>query len=93
MGARTRGFANNVLTAGKLDATDISGVVPNSNVNNTSVSGVTSLPPSVGTAIASVSSNPSAPEATGVIWYNTSDERFKIAPSISAWHSGANLGS
>ena len=28
MGARTRGFANNVLTAGKLDASDgLSGVV------------------------------------------------------------------
>ena len=62
MGARTRGFANNVLTAGKIDASDgLSGVVPNSNVNNTSVSGVTSLPPSVGSGIASVSSNPAAP--------------------------------
>ena len=43
MGARTRGFANNVLTAGKIDASDgLSGVVPKSNVNNTSVAGVTS---------------------------------------------------
>ena len=68
MGARTRGFANNVLTAGKIDASDgLSGVVPNSNVNNTSVSGVTSLPPSVGSGIASVSSNPAAPVATGII--------------------------
>ena len=88
MGARTRGFANNVLTAGKIDASDgLSGVVPNSNVNNTSVSGVTSLPPSVGSGIASVSSNPAAPVATGIIWYNTSDERFKVAAVSKAFAS------
>ena len=88
MGARTRGFANNVLTAGKIDASDgLSGVVPNSNVNNTSVSGVTSLPPSVGSGIASVSSNPAAPVATGIIWYNTSDERFKVAAVSKAFSS------
>ena len=92
MGARTRGFANNVLTAGKIDASDgLSGVVPNSNVNNTSVSGVTSLPPSVGSGISSVSSNPPSPAATGIIWYNTSDERFKIAANLEAWSSGAPL--
>ncbi len=89
MGARTRGFANNVLTAGKIDASDgLTGNLPNSNVNNTSVSGVTSLPPSVGSGIASVSSNPAAPAATGIVWYNTVDERFKIAASIDAWSSG-----
>ena len=92
MGARTRGFANNVLTAGKIDASDgLTGNLPNSNVNNTSVSGVTSLPPSVGSGIASVSSNPAAPAATGIVWYNTADERFKVAPNLQAWSSGANL--
>ena len=92
MGARTRGFANNVLTAGKIDTSDgLSGAISNSNVNNTSVSSVTSLPPSVGSAIASVSSNPSAPESTGIIWYNTTDERFKIAVTAEAWHSGGPL--
>lgn len=92
MGARTRGFANNVLTAGKIDTSDgLSGVVPNSNVNNTSVSGVTSLPPSVGSGIASVSSNPAAPVASGIIWYNTTDERFKVAAVSKAWSSSSNL--
>jgi len=92
MGARTRGFANNVLTAGKIDTSDgLTGSISNSNINNTSVSGVTSLPPSVGSGIASVSSNPAAPAATGIIWYNTTDERFKIAANLEAWHSGASL--
>jgi len=49
MGAITRGFANNILSSGTVDATDgLTGTIPASNINNTSVSAVTTTPATVG---------------------------------------------
>ena len=42
MGARTRGLANNVLSSGKLDATDaISGTIAAGNIANASLDNAT----------------------------------------------------
>ena len=61
MGARTRGFANNVLTSGKLDATDgLTGNLASANFANATVTNVEELPPAVGSAISSVAGNPAA---------------------------------
>jgi len=92
MGARTRGFANNVLTSGKLDATDgLTGNLAATNFANATVTNIEELPPAVGSAISSVAGNPAAPVAEGKIWYNTSTDSFNIAPVLEAWSSGANL--
>jgi len=37
------------------------------------------------------SSDPSSP-LEGEIWYNTTSQKLKLTPRISAWSSGANLG-
>jgi hypothetical protein len=92
MGARTRGFANNVLTSGKIDATDgLTGNLASANFANATVTNVEELPPAVGSAISSVAGNPAAPVAEGKIWYNTSTDTFNVAPVLEAWSSGANL--
>jgi len=92
MGARTRGFANNVLTSGKLDATDgLTGNLASTNFANATVTNIEELPPAVGSTISSVAGNPAAPVAEGKIWYNTSTDSFNIAPVLEAWSSGANL--
>jgi len=92
MGARTRGFANNVLTSGKLDATDgLTGNLASTNFANATVTNIEELPPAVGSTISSVAGNPAAPVAEGKIWYNTSTDSFNIAPVLEAWSSGAPL--
>src|SRR6056300_823913 len=92
MGARTRGFANNVLTSGKLDATDgLTGNLASTNFANATVTNIEELPPAVGSAISSVAGNPAAPVAEGKIWYNTSTDSFNIAASIGAWSSAGSL--
>src|SRR5210317_1673070 len=92
MGARTRGFANNVLTSGKLDATDgLTGNLASTNFANATVTNVEELPPAVGSSISSVAGNPAAPVAEGKIWYNTSTDSFNVAANIAAWSSGGNL--
>ena len=91
MGARTRGFANNVLTSGKLDATDgLTGNLASTNFANATVTNIEELPPAVGSAISSVAGNPAAPVAEGKIWYNTSTDSFNIAAPLAAWSSGSN---
>ena len=90
MGARTRGFANNVLTSGKVDATDgLTGNLASANFANATVTNVEELPPAVGSAISSVAGNPAAPVAEGKIWYNTNTDSFNIAATLEAWSSGA----
>src|SRR6056300_73753 len=92
MGARTRGFANNVLTSGKLDATDgLTGNLASTNFANATVTNIEELPPAVGSAISSVAGNPAAPVAEGKIWYNTNTDSFNIAASIGAWSSAGSL--
>src|SRR5210317_1412937 len=90
MGARTRGFANNVLTSGKLDATDgLTGNLASTNFANATVSNVEELPPAVGSAISSVAGNPAAPVAEGKVWYNTITDSFNIAANLEAWSSAS----
>jgi len=92
MGARTRGFANNVLTSGKIDATDgLTGNLAATNFADATVTNVEELPPAVGSAISSVAGNPAAPVAEGKIWYNTSTDSFNIAANLEAWSSGSPL--
>ena len=77
MGAITRGFANNILSSGTVDATDgLTGTIPASNINNTSVSAITSMPATVGDFVQSVASDPS-PATAGDVWYNTTSGTFK----------------
>jgi hypothetical protein len=93
MGTRTRGLANNILTGGTIDATDgLSGAIPSSNINNNSVSAVTSMPASVGDFIQSVASDPS-PATVGDVWYNNATYAFKLASVTTAgtWASGGNM--
>jgi len=93
MGARTRGLANNILANGTIDATDgLSGTIPASNVNNTTISSVTSLPSSVGDFIQSVASDPS-PATQGDVWYNNASYAFKLAAVTTSgtFASGGSL--
>jgi len=95
MGTRTRGLANNILSNGTIDATDgLSGTIPASNVNNTTISSVTSFPSSVGDFIQSTASDPS-PATVGDVWYNNTTYAFKLATvtTAGAWTSGGNVGS
>ncbi len=90
MGARTRGLANNVLTSGKLDATDaISGVIPASNIANASLTSATTYG-SVTGGIPAVSSDPPSP-SEGDIWYNTTTGKIRFRAQAGAWASGGNL--
>ena len=90
MGARTRGLANNVLTSGKLDATDaVSGVIPASNIANASLTSATSYG-SVTGGVPQVASDPPSP-AEGDIWYNTTSGQIKFQAVVKAWATGNNL--
>ena len=91
MGTIKRAFANNILTSGKLNATDLSGTIPASNIDNTTVSAVTALPSAVGDAIESTATDPVSP-TEGQIWYNSSEGKLKIYGLVAAvWSSGGNL--
>ena len=90
MGARTRGLANNVLTSGKLDATDaISGVIPANNIANASLTSATTYG-SVTGGIPAVSSDPPSP-SEGDIWYNTTTGKIRFRAQSGAWATGGNL--
>ena len=90
MGARTRGLANNVLSSGKLDATDaVSGVIPASNIANASLTSATSYG-SVTGGVPAVASDPPSP-AEGDIWYNTSSGQIKFRATVQAWASGGSM--
>jgi len=90
MGARTRGLANNVLSSGKLDATDaVSGVISASNIANASLTSATSFG-SVTGGVPAVASDPPSP-AEGDIWYNTTSGQIKFRATVQAWSTGGNL--
>jgi hypothetical protein len=89
MGAITRGIANNVLGTGEIDATDgVNGVIPASNVNNTSFGSVTALPALAGT-ITTVAGDPPAP-SEGQVWYNSVAGALKYYGYSRAWATGGN---
>jgi hypothetical protein len=91
MGTIKRTFANNILTSGKLDATDLFGTIPASNIDDTTVSAVTALPSAVGDAIESTATDPVSP-SEGQLWYNSSEGKLKIYGLVAdAWASGGNL--
>jgi hypothetical protein len=91
MGTIKRTFANNILTSGKLDATDLFGTIPASNIDDTTVSAVTELPSALGDAIESTATDPASP-SEGQLWYNSSEGKLKIYGLVAAaWSSGGNL--
>jgi len=90
MGVITRGIANNVLGTGEIDATDgVNGVIPASNVNNTSFGSVTALPALSGT-ITTVAGDPPAP-SEGQVWYNSVDGALKYYGFAGSWASGGTM--
>jgi len=91
MGSLKQNLANNILSGGKFDATDLSGTVPASNVNNDSLTNLTTFSPSLGDTIKSVASDPS-PATEGDFWYNTTTGALKGYAQIKAWSSGGNMG-
>jgi len=90
MGARTRGLANNVLTGGKIDATDgVSGVIDEANIANASLTSATTFG-SVSGGVPAVASDPS-PAAEGDIWYNTTVGKLRFVAKVASWATGGNL--
>ena len=90
MGARTRGLANNVLTSGKLDATDaIDGVIAADNIANASLTSATTYG-SVTGGVPAVSSDPPSP-SEGDIWYNTTTGKIRFRSQIGAWATSNNM--
>src|SRR6056300_781106 len=87
MGARTRGLANNVLSSGKLDATDaISGTIAADNIANASLDNATTYG-SVTGGVPAVASDPPSP-AEGDIWYNTTTGALKFRAQAGTWATG-----
>src|SRR5210317_2156001 len=92
MGARTRGLANNVLSSGKLDATDaISGTIAADNIANASLDNATTYGSITG-GVPAVASDPPSP-AEGDIWYNTTTGTLRFRAQAGAWSSGGSLNS
>src|SRR5210317_69292 len=90
MGARTRGLANNVLSSGKLDATDaISGTIAAGNIANASLDNATTYG-SVTGGVPAVASDPPSP-AEGDIWYNTTTGALRFAAQAGSWATGGSL--
>src|SRR6056300_1736895 len=90
MGARTRGLSNNVLSSGKLDATDaISGTIAAGNIANASLDNATTYG-SVTGGVPAVASDPPSP-AEGDIWYNTTTGTLRFRAQASAWATGGNM--
>ena len=91
MGSLKRNLANNILSDGKFDATDIDGALPASNVNNESLDNVTSFGPSFGDGIQSVSSDPT-PGTSGDFFFNSTEGKLKGYVNIQTTSSQASLG-
>jgi len=90
MGARTRGLANNVLSSGKLDATDaISGTIAADNIANASLDNATTYG-SVTGGVPQVAGDPPAP-AEGDIWYNTNTGAIRLRSKANTWVTGGNM--
>jgi hypothetical protein len=93
MGSIKQNLANNILSGGKFDATDLDGTIPNTNINDNSIDNVTSFP-AAGSGIPSVASDPPSP-SQGDVWYNTTSNAFKYvgATTTGSWATGNNFNS
>src|SRR6056300_82054 len=91
MGSIKQNLANNILSGGKFDATDLDGTIPNTNINDNSIDNVTSFP-AAGSGIPSVASDPPSP-SQGDVWYNTTSNAFKYLGStpVGSWATGGSL--
>jgi len=91
MGSIKQNLANNILSGGKFDATDLDGTIPNTNINDNSIDNVTSFP-AAGSGIPSVASDPPSPSA-GDVWYNTTSNVFKYlgVTTAGSWATGPNM--
>ncbi len=90
MGVRTRGLANNVLSSGKLDATDaISGTIAAANIANDSLTSATTFGSATG-VVSQVAGDPPAP-AEGDIWYNTTTGTLKFRTKALGWATATPL--
>ena len=92
MGSIKQNYANNVLTNGKFDATDLDGVIPNTNINDNSIDNITVFG-TAGAGIPSVASDPPSP-ALGDVWFNSTSNALKYTgvTTAGAWATGGNLG-
>ena len=92
MGTVKRTFANNLLTSGKIDATDgLSGTIPATNLANASITNVTSFPSSLGGSVSSVASDPPSP-SEGQIWFNSTSNVLKqYSLAAGSWATGNNM--
>jgi hypothetical protein len=91
MGSIKQNLANNILSGGKFDATDLDGTIPNTNINDNSIDNVTSFP-AAGSGIPSVASDPPSP-SQGDVWYNTTSNAFKYVGVTTAgsWATGTSI--
>jgi hypothetical protein len=91
VGSIKQNYANNVLSNGKFDATDLTGTIPNTNINDNSIDNVTSFP-AAGSGIPSVASDPPSPSA-GDVWYNTTSNAFKYlgVTTTGSWATGTSI--
>ena len=93
MGTIKQNFANNVETGGTFDAQDLTGTIPAANIANSSLSDITTVPPTAsgGDLIQSVASDPPSPDF-GDIWYNSTEQKIKLkTQSAGSWATGGNL--
>src|SRR6056300_1057399 len=93
MGTIKQNFANNVETGGTFDAQDLTGTIPAANIANSSLSDITTVPPTAsgGDLIQSVASDPPAPDF-GDIWYNSTEQKIKLKTlGAGSWATGNNM--
>ena len=93
MGTIKQNLANNIETLGKFDATDLTGTIPAANITNSSLSDITTIPPSTsgGDLIQTVASDPPAPDF-GDLWYNSTEQKIKLKVlGTGSWATGGNL--
>ena len=93
MGTIKQNLANNIETLGKFDATGLTGTIPAANITNSSLSDITTIPPSTsgGDLIQTVASDPPAPDF-GDLWYNSTEQKIKLKVlGTGSWATGGNL--
>ena len=92
MGTIKQNRANNILTSGKIDATDgLNNNIPAANIANSSLSNVTAFPPSAGAGVSQLASDPPSP-TEGQMWYNTTTNTLKqYSLGAGAWATGGAL--